>query len=89
MRVRNLANGGRGLETDRGEVGVWARSPILLIQLRGYGAGAFADLILAGFVAPDGGVTSQACNAPSQPITNGRLTPSMSVCPSTGSGGSK
>ena len=49
MRVRSLPNGGRGLDTDRGGVGVWARSPILLIQLRGYGAGAFADLILAGF----------------------------------------
>lgn len=54
MRPRTLTSGGRGLESARGTVGVWARSPVLLIQLMGYGDGVFADQIIMGFeeIAP-------------------------------------
>ena len=34
---------------EKGAVGVWVRPPILLIQLSGFGAGSFADLIIEDF----------------------------------------
>jgi hypothetical protein len=49
MRPRTLSSGGRGLENARGAIGVWARAPILLAQMIGYGDGRFADPIIAGF----------------------------------------
>lgn len=47
MRTRTLVDGGRGLQGDRGSVGVWARGPIVLTQLTGFGDGSFADPIIA------------------------------------------
>ena len=47
--MRMLASGGSGAETDRGALGVWVRPPILLIQLSGFGAEKFAELIIEDF----------------------------------------
>jgi hypothetical protein len=49
MQMKTFPDGGRGLENDRGSIGVWMRPPILLAQMIGYGDGRFADPIIDAF----------------------------------------
>ena len=49
MQTLTLAHGGKGLKDDRGSVGVWSRTPILLAQMDGYGDSSFAGPIIEQF----------------------------------------
>jgi hypothetical protein len=49
MQMKTFPEGGRGLGNDRGSIGVWMRSPILLAQMIGHGDGRFADPIIDAF----------------------------------------